>query len=400
MLLYPTRIKSIIVILVLLILSAGSLYAQSNSAINSLNDYSFNLYKQLALGNKNVFFSPLSTYLALSMAYEGSKGETKKEFKNTLHLSRNSKSSDFINIINGPKSRGNSSFILSNAVWVMRKYPIEDRYKNVIQRNYSAHVFSINFSKKDSAAAQINNWVLKSTKGLIRNMIEPSNIDNQTKIVITSSVYFDGRWNEEFDKNQTKKGKFYTARDDTTPTDFMNKTEYLNYYENKQLQFVSIPYKGKQLSFCIILPAESISIDSIENHLCPSFLDSLLRDMSYSKVKISVPKFKMETSYSLKKSLNSLGLQLAFTKKANFSGISKRRELLINSIKHKAYIDVNEEKTRAAATSIVSMISGSKTQINEKPKVFIANHPFIFIILIMKTKGIIFIGKFAYPEKI
>jgi len=382
-----------------MILSGFNLGAQSqsNHLIKSLNDYSFKLYKQLASQNKNLFFSPLSTYLALSMANEGAKGETKKEFENILHLNRNSKNKDFINIIRGLNPSGDSSFIISNAVWVLRKFPIENRYKNIILRNYSAQVFSIDFSKKDSAATEINNWVLKSTKGLIRNIIGPNNIDNHTKIVITSSVYFYGMWKQEFDKSQTKKGEFYSVGNDTTLTDFMKKTEYLNYCDNHQLQFVCIPYKGNK-SFCMILPSAKQSMDSIENQLSFRFLDSLLRHMKYKTVKMSIPKFKLETSYFLKKPLNNLGLQLAFTKKANFTGISNEGELLINNIAHKAFIDVNEEKTKAAATSVVSMIAGSKAPSKEKTKIFIANHPFIFMILNTKTKRIIFIGRFVNPD--
>ncbi len=328
--LYPTRIKLITITLVLMVLSGYSLYAQSNSSIKSLNDYSFNLYKQLATGNKNLFFSPLSTYLALSMAYEGSEGETKKEFENILHLSKNSKNDDFINIINGLIPENDSSYVLSNAIWVQRKFPIENKYKCIILKKYSAQVFSINFLNKDSAAFEINNWVLKSTNGLIKNIIEPNNIDNHTKIVITSSVYFEETWEDEFDKSQTKKDKFYSGGNDTTSIDFMHKTDDLNYYENRQLQFVCIPYKGAKESFCIILPTEKLSIKNIERRLSPLFLDYLLRHMKYETVKMSIPKFKLETSYSLKKPLNNLGLRLAFTKKANFTGISNKGELMIN----------------------------------------------------------------------
>lgn len=373
-------------------------HSQSNDPVKSLNGFSFNLYKQLSSKDNNMFFSPLSTYLAISMAYEGSKGETKKEFQKVFYLSEETRDDNFIKIINGENFKSDSSFILSNALWAQKQFSIENKYKNDVQRKYSAQVYSINFLKKDSAAAKINNWVLKSTNGLIKNMIDPGSIDSRTKIVITSSVYFDGKWKEKFDKNQTKKDKFYTSSTVITPTYFMNKTEFLNYYENNQLQFVSIPYKNSQLSFCIILPSANNSLGAIEQQLKPAFLDTMMNNMRYSKVKISIPKFKMEADYSLKKSLNRIGLRLAFTKKADFSGISKKGELLINSIKHKAYIDVNEEKTKAAATSIVSMIAGSSKPTKEKPKILIADHPFIFLILNTKTKGIIFMGKFVKPD--
>lgn len=379
-----------------MVLSGYGLYAQSKSSIKSLNEYSCNLYKQLAPGNKNLFFSPLSTYLALSLAYEGSRGETKREFSNILHLSICSKNSALINILRKQMPEDDSS-VFSNAIWVQKKFPVEKKYKFIIHKEYSAQVYSIDFFKKDSAAFEINSWVQKSTKNLIKNIIGPNNIDNHTKIVITSSVYFEGTWEDEFDKRETKKDKFYYGGNDNISIDFMHKTEDLKYCENPQFQCVCIPYKGTKESFCIVLPSEKLGIRNIEKRLNSSFIDSLLSNMNYSAVKMSLPKFQLETSYSLRKPLNNMGLRLAFTKNANFRGISKEGELLINTINHKAYIDINEEKTKASAASIVSMTSGSAKATREKPKSFIANHPFIFIILNRETKGILFIGRYVNP---
>lgn len=387
--------NSFTIFLILKVILTSSIYAQTDYNINSLNDYSFDLYNQLKSNNENLFFSSLSTYLALSMAYEGSKGDTKNEFEKVLHLKNGVNNNDLIKM-NTWNINSKYSFI-SNAIWIHDKFKIENCYKKIIENKYSANVFSMDFSASDDTALKINDWVLESTNNLIKNIIAPEDINNFTRIIMTSTVYFEGEWEEKFDIRFTKKADFYSIGKDTVKIDYMNKTEYLNYYENNQLQFVSIQYKGSDISFCIILPQKKFGIVKTELKLNRALLDTLLNNMSRSQVQISLPKFKLETNYSLIKSLNNMGLIRAFNSSADFTRISPYGQLVINKANHKAFIEIDEKKTEAGAASIVSMNVGSAKGFKPKLKIFNADHPFIFFILNNKNRGIIFMGRYVKP---
>jgi len=377
-----------------------SINAQINELTNSLNDYTFDLYRQIKSDTKNLFVSPLSTYCALLIAYEGAQGETKKEFEKVLHID---KPDLLINFNDFSKNlitwKDSSNYLnLSNALWIQQSFRIEQTYQNDIVNRYSSELKTIDFLQKIIAANEINDWVSNKTNGLINEIISADEIDDDTRIAITNAIYFIGRWADEFNKNLTKPDKFYSMNKEQSDIDFMNKLEYMRYYENKDFQFISKPYQGYDKSFCIILPKERYGLNDIEKNLTNSFLDTIINNLDHYQVELSIPKFKLETSYSLSEPLMKLGLALAFTPGADFKGITTDVPLMIDLVNHKAYIDVNEEKTEAAAATIIAIKIGSAHGSLPKPKIFKADHPFTFMIIDNKTKGIIFIGRYVQPQ--
>lgn len=387
-----------IIIFILTFLSTFRLIAQHTNISGSLNDFSFDIYRQIKSDKDNLFFSPLSIDFALLMAKEGSKSDTKAGFEKVLHLDSKLNNKDALDFVLNLKNFIDSSnyMTISNAIWIQKGFNINSDYKNIIQSNYSADAFIVNFLQKNESANQINNWVAKKTNNLIKEIISPNSIEDSTKLVLTNAIYFIGKWSDEFNKNITKKDNFYSIMYDTLKIDFMHKTEHLSYFENTDFQFMSKYYKGNDKSFCVILPKKRYGISSIETMLKKSLLDSIFRNIVSNEVELTLPKFKIETNYSLNDALITLGLKKAFSDYADFSGISKNPRLKISDVSHMAYIKIDEEKTEAAAvTGLRMMVASSAKGPKPKPKIFKADHPFVFMIIDNKTKGIIFIGKYV-----
>jgi len=180
----------------------------------------------------------------------------------------------------------------------------------------------------------------------------------------------------------------------------MNESGYYDYFENADFQFISKDYAGKDKSFCVVLPKKRDGISSIDTIIGKSTFDSIFKLKTSTLVDLSIPKFKLEASYSLNESLSKLGLKKAFTVGADFSGISTTSQLKINNVIHKTYIEVNEEKTEAAAATTINYSDGLMVYDEHapKPKVFNADHPFMFMIIDSKTKGIIFMGRYVKKQ--
>lgn len=388
-------------ILIILICTSLSSNAQIDKLTKSLNDYSFDLYSQISSeDNENLFISPLSTYYALLIAYEGAQNDTKLEFESVLHIDNSDNLSNFKDFSKNLISwRDSSNYLnISNAIWIQKEFTVKENYKNKIIQKYSSDLKTVDFKQENIAANEINDWVTNRTNGLIKNIISPHDINNYTRLIISNAIYFIGKWGDEFDKDLTKLDDFYAINKEISEIDFMNKTEYLKYYEDNGIQFISKPYEGNDKSFCIILPKKRYGLTDLEKNFDNSILDTILNNTDYLQVRLSIPKFKLETSYSLLKPLKKLGLEIAFTPDADFSGITSETSLMINKINHKAFIAIDEEKTEAAAATIVSIVTSSPGDQMPKPKIFKADHPFTFMIIDNKTKGIIFIGRYVQPE--
>jgi len=376
--------------------------AQQTDMAGSLNSFSFDLYKQLKSDKGNLFFSPFSIDVALLMVREGAKLDTKTGFDKVLHIDSNlndKDAHDFILSLKSFKSNTNQLNV-SNSIWIRNNYKIKTDFQNKIQTNYFADVFHVNFTDQSSSATKINKWASQKTNNLIKNLISPNQITASTKLVLINAIYFVDKWDKQFEKYLTKKDDFYGVNNDTVKIDFMHESGYYEYFENADFQFISKDYAGKDKSFCMILPKKRYGISSIDASMDKLILDSIFKHATSTLVDLSMPKFKLEASYSLNESLSKLGLRKAFANDANFSGISTSSRLKINKVIHKTYIEVNEEKTEAAAATSIDCTDGliPYDELAPKPKVFNANHPFMFMIIDTQTKGIIFMGRYVKQQ--
>lgn len=386
-----------IVSLFLILSGVTNLYAQTNEFKNALNTYSLDLYNLMKIEDCNLIISPLSIYTALLMAYEGAYGDTKNEFLTTLNITEPESLNNFNEFTKKLITCRDSSnkMKIANAIWVQNDLKYDKTFKDRINNRYSANFKLVDFAKSQATISAINSWVSQATNECIKNIISNEEINEQSKLIISNAIYFSGTWKDEFDKDYTKSANFYSISGDTSRVDFMHKTEYLGYYENSEFQVLRKPYKNYDKSFCIILPKKCNTLNELEKLLNNKLLNSILRKLTYPKVKLSMPKFKLETNYSLEKSLKAMGLKLAFSSQADFSGITKDELLMIDKVIHKTYIEINEVKTEAAAVTSLGMDVTASGIEEPKPKVFNANHPFIFLILDNETDGIVFMGRYV-----
>ena len=384
---------TILFIICLMILDIGQLNAQTNDYSNSLNSFSFDLYRETKVEKENIFLSPLSTYCALLVAYEGSKNKTKQEFEKVLYINNSGylKNDYLLNIAS--KSDRYSGLKVFNAIWLDKNLQIESRYIKSVTNKYFSDFKQTEFANTQLAVSDINGWVSEKTNRGINEIVSTANINSDTKLLISNAVYFKREWLTKFEKRKTNSGLFYTSIENQYKVDFMNMTESLQYFENDEYQFISKPFRDSYLSFCIILPKKLFGIGEIEKKMNNDFLKEILDSTYSTKTSLSIPKLKLESGYELSNALKNTGLKSAFTSQADFSGITKKPPLMLGQVLHNTWIELDEEKIEvAAATATVGVITGLPSY-----KVFTADHPFVFFVLDNRTKAILFIGRYVKP---
>jgi serpin B len=387
------KTTTILFIICLMNINIGLLNAQTNYYSNSLNSYSFDLFRVLKIDNENLLLSPLSTYNALLVVYEGSRNKTKQEFEKTLYLDNSgSIKNDFTNNL-ASKSNSRSIFTVSNAIWVDKSVKIDEVYRNSVSNKYFSGFEQTDFTNVELAVSVINGWVSEKTNRRINEIVSSSNISSDTKMLISNIVYFKGEWLNKFEKQKTITAPFFTNAENQYKVDFMNMIENLQYFENDEFQFISKPYKESNLSFCIILPKKLFGIEEIDKKMNTNFLKEII-DSSYSaKASLFIPKLKLESIYEMEDALKTIGLKTAFTSQADFSGITREVPLMLSKVLHKTWIELDEEKTEAAAaTAVLVRITGLPSY-----KVFKADHPFTFFVIDNRSSAIIFIGRYIKP---
>jgi len=376
--------------------------ASFNDAVNA---FSFNLFEQLFEDPKNegnIFYSPYSTYTALAMTYEGAKGLTAEEMKKVLYINQDSKEFheymqtlyEYLN------QEGEYDISTANALWVRQNYQLLKEYTDLIKTVYDGGLSEVDFSNPQEAVDIINQWIENKTNNLIKDLIKSEDIDPfYTMLVLTNAIYFKGTWQVQFDEEDTIEKEFETSQGEiiTTPTMCMtDKEDTFNYFENEDLQILELPYAGEDISMMIFLPKEGVNLSDIMDSMDRETYKELLDSMSKTKLDIYLPKFKIQTPvYKLKDYLIKLGMPTAFSSAADFSGMDGTTNLYISKVLHKAFIEVNEEGTAAAAATAVIM--NNKSISIDLTTVFDADHPFLFTIHQKETNTILFMGNVDNP---
>lgn len=370
-----------------------------SSLVDSLNDFSFNFYQKISEGNSgNTFFSPYSIFVALSMAYEGARGNTSTQMQAILNILQNDSATrgSFARIYNllNQKQEG-YTISTANAFWAQQNYQFLPEYIDILKSYYMAEANGIDFSKNVQAAQIINTWIEDNTGGKIKDMINPSALSEYTRLVLTNAIYFKGLWANPFDSRDTFETDFKTTPSQTVKADMMRLHDItFNYTETNDLQILKLPYSGNDLSMIIVLPKEN-NVSIAESALSAVNLANWNSSLSEIKIEVNIPRFKFETKFTLNDVLKEMGMVDAFDPLvADFSGMDGTKNLYISSVLHNAFVEVNEEGTEAAAAT--SVIVGT-TGIN--PNRFIADHPFVFLIQNEETGAILFMGKVTNPAE-
>ena len=375
-------------------------------------DFAFALYDKLkddpnitapkGEPNGNLFFSPYSISTALAMTYAGARGNTEKQMAAAMHFTL---PQQYLHpafgalqkqLIPDEKSQG-SQLLLANALWCQKGEPFLKDFLDLTQNYYGGDLNQLDFVNETEKSRQIiNSWVEEKTKDKIKDLIPRDGVDQDTVLVLTNAIYFKGDWKIKFEKNNTKREDFAISTKDKVMADIMHLKEDFKYYEDANLQAIELPYKGDEISMLVLLPKETEGLKEIENTLTAKSFNVLLPNMRTAKVDVYFPKLKIVWgTFSLNKVLIKLGMRDAFDReKADFSGIKVKKDIWIENIFHKAFIEVNEEGTEATAGTAVVIEKSI-----ELPVVFCADHPFVFIIKDNRSGSILFMGRVMNPTE-
>jgi len=374
----------------------------------AVNNFAFNLYKEFYNDPQNagnIFNSPYSIFTALAMTYEGAKGVTAEEMASVLSIEQDNASfHEYMQALYQYLNE-NSEYNIStaNALWPDIDYTLLQKYIDVIETYYGGNVSNVDYSNPEAAAEKINNWVENQTNNLIQDLVPASAIDPVfTKLILTNAIYFKGTWQVQFDEKNTTERPFEISDGEYTDAETMRLTgtqDQFNYTENEIMQILELPYTGNELSMTIFLPKEGYTLSDIISSMNHESYKELINSMRKTELDIYLPKFTIKTPlYSLSKYLINLGMPTAFSDFANFSGLGGIGMLKISDVLHKAFIEVNEEGTEAAAATAV--IWGVITSVGNNPPtriVFDADHPFLFTIHHKETNTILFMGNVDNP---
>ena len=246
---------------------------------------------------------------------------------------------------------------------------------------------------EDSRIA-INDWVEEQTEGKIEDLLQEGTIDSLTRLVLTNAIYFNAAWEFPFDEQNTGDGTFYTLDGTEITVPMMNQTESFGYAAGDGYVAVELPYDGNELSMVILLP-DMDDFTAFEDSLDADQLNSILDDVSYyADVNLTMPKFEFESDFDLVEPLMEMGMPVAFTGSADFSGMTGNNELSIGDVVHKAFVSVDEAGTEAAAATAAEMALTAMPEIEEVT----VDHPFIFLIRDIETETILFTGRVVNPS--
>lgn len=378
--------------------------SSQNSIVESNNDFSFDVLKQVNNGDTsksgtNLFVSPFSIYDALAMAYDGANKKTATEMRKVLKFKKDQTEShkEFANLLKSYKS-DKSVFTISNAAVAQKSYNFLDSYMNCL-KDFDATISQADFSNEAERVAtvkKVNEWVSKNTNDKIKNLITKNDINELTRLILLNAIYFNANWATEFKGEKTRQMTFYGKNSVEYVTDFMNGSQDVGLGESDDAQIVMMNYAKDAASMYIIMPKENVDIDKYIADLDIDKFTKLEKSMQNFKADVSMPKFKIESRFEMKKYLMDMGIKAAFSKSADFSKMNGKSNLLIDEVIHKSFIEVSEKGTEAAAATAV-IVREKTAMVNKNPKVTI-NRPFVFVIKEKKNGAILFVGKYVKPE--
>lgn len=381
----------------------------AKAVVQANNQFGIDFFSRLASDpaqeGKNIFFSPWSISSALAITYEGARNTTADEIRSVFHFpsSYDTLRQGYMELSNGLNS-GNSGVTLNtaNALWAEKTYPFLQDYITTADQYYGAKTTNLDFvTKPDESRQIINKWVEEKTKDKIKDLIIEGGIDSSTVLAITNAIYFKGNWVKQFNAAKTVEEDFVLDSGATVKVPMMVRNdedaEYW-YTETYDLQVLGMPYahqKGNGLSMLVLLPKKN-NLEAAETSLSAQRMAELNQALTYKRVKVTFPKFKMETTYSLSDMLVDMGMPSAFHG-ADLSCMDGTRSLFISQVYHKAFVDVNEEGTEAAAATAVMVARGFSPGDRDQVPVFRADHPFLFLIQDNDTGNILFMGRMMNP---
>ena len=393
--------------------------------VGGLNRFAFRLFQQLCeeQPDGNLFLSPSSVGTALAMTHLGANGKTEEELASLLGYSMpEEKRRKAFRELTETTRTGGVEFRSANRLWGQDSYDFLDDFLHATQEDFGAALGRVDFvNDTERARREINNWAEEQTSGRIKDLVPTGCLDPMTRLVLTNAVYFLGTWQEPFEKDETREADFFRADGTSVSVPTMHQAGQFSFGESDSVKVLQLPYQaygvdiqgsqegdmsfalpdeegGSDFAMEVLLPPSSSNLNDVANLLASDGLHGL-PSYDYRKVYVYLPKFRVESTFLLGRALSALGLDTAFSvEHADFSSMSDNPEgLFISEIAHKAFVDVNEEGTEAAAATAIFM-AGAGCVEPPPPVEFKADHPFIFLIRDTDTGLVHFIGRLEEPQ--
>jgi serpin B len=367
--------------------------------------FTFDLYQALKEKDGNLFYSPHSISMALAMTYAGARAETAEEMATTLqflleqdrlHPAFNWLDAELASRGEGAQGKDGEGFRLNivNAIWGQKDYSFLPDFLDVLALNYGAGLRILDFiNETEQSRIAINDWVSDQTEGRIEDLLPQGAIGALTRLVLTNAIYFNAAWAYPFDDKVTTNGPFYLLDDGQVTVPMMRQTEAFGYTDGEGYQAVELLYDGDELSMVIMLPEDG-QFEAFEEGLQADKVGDIIGGLQLAEVALTMPQFEFDSEFSLKDTLADMGMPIAFSDAADFSGMTGSPELFVSDVIHKAFVAVDEAGTEAAAATAVTM---ELTAIPDPPVEVTLDRPFIFLIRDIETGAILFVGRVLNP---
>ncbi len=367
--------------------------------------FAFKLFNQVQGSTKseNQFYSPFSISTALAMVYAGARNETALQMSHAMNFQPNDHfHAEYKHLLDKlPEGAdGKIKLNIANGIWVQKEFKVLDTYFDVVRSKYNSELKNVDFTNntaRETSRMDINAWVERKTNDKIKNIIKQGDLTALTRLVLVNAIYFHGDWATPFKKELTKAKGFSLVEGTKDRVPFMNRQGRYNYFEDGKIQAIEIPYQDNKASLVILLPLTVKGISEFGKSFDYQYYQDMIESLQFDEVRLSLPKFKIDFHLELGSTLSQMGMPLAFSPDgADFSGMTGKRDLFISKVIHQAFIKVDETGTEAAAATAVVMDLAMAPQTSQ-PKVFNADHPFVFLIKDNLTGSILFMGTIMKP---
>jgi serpin B len=371
------------------------------------NAFAMDLYHAVSGTGDNLIFSPYSVSLALAMTYAGAGGTTEQQMAAALHftLPQDQLHAAFKSFEASLPQAGSEDtqsedqrfrLAIANALWGQSGYPFRQDYLDLVSRDYGSGLQLVDYvADPEAARLHINDWISQQTQDRIHDLLPPGSVDTATRLILTNAIYFKAAWQSQFEAVDTQDGPFHLLDGSTVSVPMMMQTAQFGYAAGQGYQAVVLPYEGDRMAMVILLPDEG-QFTAFEQALSADQFDSVLGSVAWQQVSLSMPRFTYESKFGLKDALEGMGMTDAFTPGvADFSGMSDRNDLFISAVVHKAFVNVDESGTEAAAaTGVIVGVTAAPMA----PLEVAIDHPFIYMIVDQDTHAILFMGRVLNPS--
>lgn len=375
--------------------------ASLQAVLRANRQFALDLYRNLCLAEGNLFFSPHSISTALAMTWAGARADTQAQMAKVLqfpqedaHLHEGFKALE--SSLREAGRQGGAQLKTANSLWPRRGSRFLKEFRALLRSAYGVRLSALDFGDEPAARRKINAWVEEKTEERIKDLIPAGVLNALTRLVLVNAIYFKGQWQNPFDPQASAEAPFNLDPEKQVPVKMMTRRGMHRLMDGEQVQVLELPYDGERLSMLVVLPRDPAGLAKLEQGLSLEMLETWLGSLLPLEAEVSLPRFSLGTSLRLDETLRTMGMQIAFSDQADFSGMEPRRELTLGAVLHGAFVAVDEAGTEAAAATAVVIRTKA---VNLAPVIFRADHPFLFLIHEKETGSILFMGRLTDPGK-